>query len=63
MRSLVFFRKGFEATQNLLPFLGWIFGLHHQSETVEFALVSGPYSFREYLSQAGGQRRSKTCLR
>ena len=57
MRSLVFLRNLFEGTQEFLPFLSRIFGLHHEPETVEFVLISGRFAFLKYLAQSCGQIR------
>ena len=57
MRSLVFLRNLFERTHELLPFLRRAFGLHHESETVEFVLIPGRLAFRDHLAQSYGQIR------
>ncbi len=57
MRSRVCFCNLFEGTQESLPFLSRILGLHNESETVEFVLVPGPFAFRDHLAQACGQIR------
>ncbi len=57
MRSLVFVRNLFEGTQELLPFLSCIFGLHDESEAVEFVLIPGRFAFGDHLAQSCGQIR------
>jgi len=54
MCSPVFFRNSFKRSQELLPSLNRIFGLHHESETVECVIISGPFAFRDHLTQACG---------
>ncbi len=59
MRSLVFVRNLFEGTQELLPFLSCIFGLHDESEAVEFVLIPGRFAFRDHLAQSCEQIRHR----
>lgn len=58
MRSLVFFRKRFESTQQRFSFPGRILGVDHESEAIEFRLIPGLFAFRDHLAQPCGQIRN-----